>query len=168
MGENDSETVPIPSDAVVVAVDGSPTSDRALEWAARYAERDGHPLVIAHGLGTFGTPEYAAMGFDDGRPRFAPVYEQLEADGADLVAAARTTAAAAHPSVPIATIVEHLDPRQLLLELAERASLVVMGSRGRGALRSLLLGSVTSAIAGRANCPVVVIPARPSPPDLPA
>jgi nucleotide-binding universal stress UspA family protein len=60
--------------------------------------------------------------------------------------------------VNITAVVEDGDPRQLLLRLAEQASLVVMGSRGRGPFRSLLLGSVTAAVAGRASCPVVVIP----------
>ena len=48
------------------------------------------------------------------------------------------------------------DPRVTLVELSEVAHIVVMGSRGRGPLRSMLLGSVSSGVAKRASCPVVV------------
>ena len=144
-------------EAVVVAVDGSPTADRALEWAARYASLEGRPLLSAHALGTIGMPESAGLTPDSG-PMFAAVYEQLYAEGEQVVEAAVQKVAAAYPDLVTTTVIEHRDPRQLLLGLAERASLVVMGSRGRGPVRTLLLGSVTSALAGHARCPVVVIP----------
>jgi nucleotide-binding universal stress UspA family protein len=149
----------VPTGAVVVGVDGSETAERALAWAARYAELEGSPLVIAHSLGFIGTPEAAGLVFDGG-PSFAVIHEQLHADGEALVAAAAVKVADSHSSVSVSTVVEDRDPRQLLLRLAEDASLVVLGSRGRGAFRSLLMGSVSSAVAGRAGCPVVVVPAQ--------
>ena len=156
---NGSEPVAntIPNGAIVVAVDGSETADRALAWAARYATLEDRPLVIAHGLGTMGVPEAASLQFDGGAS-FVLVYEQLRADGEAIVAAATAKVAESHPSLGVTAVVEHVDPRQLLLRLAEDASLIVMGSRGRGPFRSLLLGSVTAAVAGRALCPVLVIP----------
>jgi len=149
---------PVPEDAVVVAVDGSATAERALEWAARYASLEGRPLLIAHALGTIGMPDWAGLSLDDGAT-LGVVYEQLRAEGQQVVDAAVQHVAAAYPDLSTTTVIEHRDPRQLLLDLAESASLVVLGSRGRGPVRSLLLGSVTSALAGHAPCPVVVIPA---------
>ncbi|MFC7495961.1 MULTISPECIES: universal stress protein [unclassified Nocardioides] len=157
MSETGTAQPSVPDGAVVVGVDGSETSDRALEWAARYAALEGRPLVIAHALGTIGAPEAAGMQFDGGAT-FALVYDQLRADGETIVAAATTKVADAHPSLETSTVIEHGDPRQLVLSLAEHASTVVMGSRGRGPFRSLVLGSVTATVAGRARCPVVVIP----------
>ena len=149
----------IPEGAIVVGVDGSETADRALAWAASHAALEDRPLVIAYSLPLIGTPEAAGLTFDAGGG-FAIVYEHLLDSGQALVAEATEKVAKANPSVKVTTVVEHNDPRQLLLRLAETASLVVMGSRGRGPFRSLFLGSVTSGVAGRARCPVVVIPAR--------
>jgi nucleotide-binding universal stress UspA family protein len=149
----------IPNDAILVGIDGSETADRALAWAARYAALEDCPLVIAYALGMIATPEVSGFAFDGGA-RFVQLLEQVQEDGEALVAAAKAKVAESHPSVSVTTVVEHSDPRQLLLRLAENASLVVMGSRGRGAFRSLFLGSVTAGVTGRASCPVVVIPAR--------
>ena len=148
---------PIPTGAVVVGVDGSEAADRAVTWAARYAALEDRPLVMAHAHGTMGAPEAAGLQFDGGAT-FALVYEQLRAHGEAIVAAATAKVAESDPSLGVTSVVEHADPRQLMLRLAEQASLVVMGSRGRGPFRSLLLGSVTAGVAGRARCPVVVIP----------
>jgi nucleotide-binding universal stress UspA family protein len=54
------------------------------------------------------------------------------------------------------------DPAENLLTLAEeeQAQLIVVGSRGRGALKTALLGSVSSTLTTRAPCPVVVVPPR--------
>jgi nucleotide-binding universal stress UspA family protein len=148
---------PIPAGAIIVGVDGSDTSDGALVWAASYAAREDRPLVIAHALSAIATPDAAGWHFDGGAS-FAVVYEQWRADGEAIAAAAAAKVAESHGTVGVTTVVEQGDPRQLLLRLAEQASLVVLGSRGRGPFRSLLLGSVTAAVAGRARCPVVVIP----------
>ena len=51
-------------------------------------------------------------------------------------------------------------PRQALVELSERASLVVVGTRGRSRVRSLVLGSVSAAVCAHASCPVVVVRPR--------
>lgn len=157
---------PIPHGSIVVGLDGSETADRALAWAARYAALEDRPLVIAHAFGPIGTQEAAGLAFDGGAS-FSLVYEQLQAGGEALVTGATEKVAESHPSVGTTTVVEHTDPRQLLLRLAEHASLVVLGSRGRGPFRSLLLGSVTAGVAGRADCPVVVIPARDEPDEEP-
>jgi nucleotide-binding universal stress UspA family protein len=149
----------IPAGAIVVGVDGSETADRAVAWAARYASLEDRPLVIAYALGLVGTPEAAGLAFDAGGATFTLVYEQLQAAGEAVVAAATEKVGESHPSVVVSSVIEHSDPRQLLLRLADHASLVVMGSRGRGPFRSLFLGSVTAGVAGRAGCPVVVVPA---------
>lgn len=53
-------------------------------------------------------------------------------------------------------MLDFVDPRELLLELSQDAAMLVLGSRGRGKIRSLLLGSVGVALVRHAHCPVVV------------
>ena len=149
----------IPEGAIVVAVDGSETADLALAWAARQAGLEARPLVIAHALGDPYVMVSGGYHFNSGT-MYSVVVEQQRAEGDAVVAAATHQVAESHPKVDVTAVMEPVDPRQLLLTLAENASLIVMGSRGRGAFRSLLLGSVTSAVAGRAACPVVVVPAK--------
>jgi nucleotide-binding universal stress UspA family protein len=152
------EPTTIPEGAVVVDLDGSETADRALSWAARYAALEGRPLVIAHAIGMIG-PEAGGLAFDSGAS-FMVLYDQMREDSEALVSAATEKVAGSEPSVAVTTVAEQDDPRRFILRLAGRASLVVMGSRGRGPLRRMLLGSVTAAVAGQAGSPVVVIPAH--------
>lgn len=149
---------PIPSGAVVVAVDGSETAERAVAWAAKYASAEDRPLVVAHAFDAIGRPEAMGVHHVDGGAMYAQLYENLRIGGDELVKAAIDEVATSHPSVSVTSVVEDSDPRQMLLRLGNDASLLVMGSRGRGTFRSLVLGSVTAAVAGRVGCPVVVIP----------
>ncbi|MEP7089400.1 MAG: universal stress protein [Nocardioidaceae bacterium] len=137
--------------SVVVGVDGSPGSDVALTWAADQARSEARHLLVVH---TVASPVVTDFAID------------LVASRADLVAGGRriTDLAlervnASHPDVVTTALVLVGDPRVQLAEAAAEASLLVLGSRGRGAVASLLLGSVSVALAAHAPCPVVV--ARP-------
>jgi nucleotide-binding universal stress UspA family protein len=66
---------------------------------------------------------------------------------------------AACPDVPVRRTVMHsLDVAQTLLDLSWHARLVVVGSRGRGGVSRLLLGSVSQALVKHSSCPVAVVP----------
>jgi len=114
----------IPDGAVVVGTDGSDTADRAVAWAARYAALEKRPLIIAHAFvidhayGPVGVPGALGMQFDTGAT-FNLVYEQLRADAEAVADAAKQKAAESDPSLETIAVVEHGDPRQLLLGLAE-------------------------------------------------
>jgi nucleotide-binding universal stress UspA family protein len=157
MTDSEPVTRSIPEGAVVVGVDGSETAARAVAWAARYAALEGRPLVLAHAFGVIGAPETVGLHFDTGAA-YGLVYGQLQDAGEAVLAEVRAKVAETHPELEVATALDAGDPRTLLLLLAENAELVVMGSRGRGPFRSLFLGSVTATVAGRAGCPVVVVP----------
>jgi nucleotide-binding universal stress UspA family protein len=77
-----------------------------------------------------------------------------------LVTVGRAVVHEDFPDVEVQTVSVDGDPRQVLLDLSSRAHLLVVGSRGRGALSSMLLGSVSAAVSDDAACPVVVC--RPS------
>lgn len=61
-----------------------------------------------------------------------------------------------HPSVEVSTEVPHGNPARHLVELSDRADLLVVSSRGRGGFRGMLLGSVSDQCVRHAACPVVV------------
>lgn len=151
----------IPAGAVVVGVDGSDPGDAAVAWAADQAALEHRPLVLAHAIGTLGTSGtvWLSEGADP-----APVLRDLHEHANTVLEAAAAHVARRRPSVVVHTTTAADDPRQMLLDLSRHAGTVVVGSRGRGPVRSLLLGSVSAATARHATCPVVVV--RPHHPGI--
>ena len=144
----------IASASIVVGIDTSRESGLALEWAADEATRQHVPLHILHaysldhlGAGTEGLG--VGLPADD-----IHVLGAL-ADRACAVAAA--TAHALHPDLVITTSAEAGSPGEALVAASRTAGLVVVGARGLGAVRSILLGSVSIRVAAHAHCPVVVV-----------
>ncbi|GHF54635.1 universal stress protein [Streptomyces griseosporeus] len=132
---------------VVVGVDGSEDSLRALDWAADAARRRAAPLRAVH------VRQYAAWTQPGG-----PIVVPPEPDEDPVLADVRARLAD-RADLPEAEYVG-LDgaPGVLLPELGADAQLLVLGSRGRGGFASLLLGSNGLAAARDAECPVVVVP----------
>jgi nucleotide-binding universal stress UspA family protein len=141
---------------VVVGVDGSAAAAGALRAAVSHASVTGAPLrIVCAWVPT--TPEgweYAywravdAEHDPDDTARAAA--EQVAADAAATV---RDLA----PALPVETRVRGGDPASVLVEAAGDAGLVVVGSRGRGSLASLFLGSVSHGVVHGARCPVLVV-----------
>ncbi|MES9591359.1 universal stress protein [Streptomyces sp. NPDC094045] len=138
---------------IVVGVDGSEGSLRALDWAAAEAARSRLPLRIVH-ASLWEHYEGMRPTFDTGRPA-----EQVLAE--HLVASARERVHRLHAEVTVIADVQPEDPVNALVRESHEAALVVLGSRGRGRIAGMLLGSVSLALAGRSHCPVVVVPAAP-------
>jgi nucleotide-binding universal stress UspA family protein len=138
--------------SVMVGVDGSSGSDAAVVWAAAYAAAHRRPLAIVHGTGA---PVVTDFGFD-----LDDAGEGLRAAGLRVTERARDLAVATSPAVDVVVHVEVREPRSVLIEQASEAHLLVLGSRGHGVVLSLLLGSVSVALAALAACPVIVV--RPS------
>ncbi|MEV7007523.1 universal stress protein [Streptosporangium sp. NPDC051022] len=63
-----------------------------------------------------------------------------------------------YPDVKVTEQLEHGHPVDVLREASDRADLLVVGSRGRGDLAGLVLGSVSHGVLQRAECPIVVVP----------
>ncbi|WP_225101636.1 universal stress protein [Streptomyces sp. CoH27] len=117
---------------LVVGIDGSETSLEAVDWAADEAARHGVPLHLVHAA----TPTQ---------------------DTSKLVTAATDRARKGAPTVPLSSEVLHEDPASALVGKGRNAFALVLGSRGLGDLAGMLLGSVSLAVAARADCPVVVV-----------
>jgi nucleotide-binding universal stress UspA family protein len=157
---------------VVVGVDGSAESFGALRVAVDEAARRGTTVrvVAAWEVGNMWSDMYALTG-----PEKNAVRTQLEDAVTSEVADAREEFAATVGTRPpdITTDVVEGPPSDLLVTAAEGAELLVVGSRGHGAIRGLLLGSVALRCIVHAPSPVLVVPAprRPAPapqPDEPA
>ena len=135
---------------IVVGVDGSESSKHALEWAAEEARLRGAHLRVVHAWFDVYVAGYFA----------APaMYEQ-----AAIEEAARETLDKAVASIPdgspelsIEAVLVHAQPEAVLLKASQQADMVVVGSRGRGGVAGLLLGSVSQRVVQHAECPVVVV-----------
>ncbi|MFE4020661.1 universal stress protein [Streptomyces sp. NPDC059101] len=126
---------------VIVGVDGSPDSERALRWAADAARARSAPLRIVH-VWPYATAERAAAGEQGGDPVLAGLRDRPFL--AEL------------PDVEFRGLSGLADTQ--LPALGAEGQLLVLGSRGRGGFASLLLGSNGLACAARSACPVVVVP----------
>jgi nucleotide-binding universal stress UspA family protein len=136
---------------IVVGVDGSAGSDRALDWAISEARSRGAPLEVVH----VWEVAYPALGPAIG---FAAEYGAVEEEAQvllDKVVAGHDTSGLTSP------VARRLLPgpaASALLGAARGAEELVVGSRGQGGFAGLLLGSVTQQVAHHATCPIVVVP----------
>jgi nucleotide-binding universal stress UspA family protein len=137
---------------VVVGVDGSPASGAAVGFAFEAAALRGVPLVAVHAWHDL--PVDAAM---------APMidWDVVEAGEREVLAERLAAWGQMYPDVEVRRLVTRARPAYALVQESGRAQLVVVGSRGRGGLTGMLLGSVSQALLHHAACPVVV--ARPVP-----
>jgi nucleotide-binding universal stress UspA family protein len=138
---------------ILVGIDGSAHSQRALEWAAREA-------AVRHTSLTVLTVHQAVAGFWGGTLH----YQGDES----LVEKARAAAQAETDKVlsgldsrPTSVTVEAVNgiPAEEILNAGADADMIVLGSRGGGGWSRLLLGSVSSSVAEHAKVPVMILPA---------
>lgn len=136
-------------DRIVVGIDGSEASRQAAGWAAKEATLRGLGLTLAYAI----LPPVGATAFGPGIPVSLDALDEIrQAAAAELAALARQLAAA-----DVQCEIEVGSPSGVLLAASESAAMLVMGSRGLGGFRGLLLGSVSTQVTGHADCPVVVI-----------
>ncbi|GEP39451.1 universal stress protein [Nocardioides psychrotolerans] len=148
------DTPDVPAGSIVVGIDGSPWSDDALDWAIEQAALEQRTLTIVHAIMAMGTQAvglYGSSGLDYGR-----LLNDARADAQALLSAAAAHAHERDPHLRVHDVLSVSDPRTVLLALGEHAAMVVVGSRGRGPVASLLLGSVSVSVSKHAPCPVVV------------
>jgi nucleotide-binding universal stress UspA family protein len=137
---------------VVVGVDGSAESVRALGWAARYATATG---ARVQALLAWQYPAAAGQAPAGAAPE--PVRGQTEArERASLdEAIAKAYSGQPGPGAEARLVCGH--PAQVLIDASKEADLLVVGHRGHGAFTGMLLGSVSIHCVTSAFCPVVVI-----------
>lgn len=138
---------------ILVAVDGSPESDAAVRWAAREAVMRETAMTLVHGI----APVVVSWPVASLQGSFT---EWQEENAKQVIEQAQETLRAslgdAHP--PAArTEVLHGPVAGSLITASSQAQMVVVGSRGMGALGRAVLGSVSSGLVHHAHCPVAVV-----------
>jgi nucleotide-binding universal stress UspA family protein len=140
------------ADRVVVGVDGTPTSRRAMGFALDFAARHGHWVGVVHA--------WTENLLDPALESFTPHQGGeggLRAVADVLVSSQLADWRARYPDVPVEHAVPEGRPADALLKQAEDAALLVVGSHGRGPLRRAMLGSVSHRVLQLASCPVAVL-----------
>lgn len=133
---------------IVVGIDGSQTSMAALEYACRRAEGTRETVLAIH---AWHVPVPSTDVWSS-RPRSVdPTEHEL------LLAESIAGVQEDHPDVRLEHEVVEVAPSQCLVDASASASLVVVGSRGRGFFSGMLLGSVSQDVLHRAACPVAVV-----------
>lgn len=139
---------------IIVGVDGSPASDIATEWAAKDAALRNVPLTVVHVLPTVDTGAWVdipiSADFWTERDRRA---EQVVNDAMRVV----LEATAGAPSFATEHLVVPGPVVPTLVDMSKDADMVVVGCRGLGGVKGLLVGSVSSGLLHHAYCPIAVI-----------
>jgi nucleotide-binding universal stress UspA family protein len=141
---------------IIVGIDGSVHSRHALDWAIREAAVRKVPLTVVtvhQAVAQYwGGPAVSYVGVEDQTVEAREMAEKetrAALDEADLGTGC--------PSLTVKSVTGL--PAEALLEAAADADMLVVGSRGAGGFRRLLMGSVSTQVTHHAHCPVVVIPA---------
>lgn len=139
--------------AVVVGVDGSANSRSAVGAAFDAAASRGVELIVLHAWHddmTLEVDERGLVGADVGDDALREIERAL-------VSEELAGWSARYPDVKVRPVVRKGDPVTLLLEAGAEASLVVVGSRGRGGFKGALLGSTSHELLMHADAPVLVV-----------
>lgn len=138
---------------IVVGVDGSDGSRKALDWAIAEGRLRGCEVLACYVLDRrYVEPEWASL--------ITPPIEELRKEAAhrlsEIVAGAKVDGSVRQEVL----VPEGQGTAKTLLDAAADADLLVVGSRGHGGFQGLLLGSVSQQVLHHAPCPVVVVPGQ--------
>ncbi|WIV56409.1 universal stress protein [Amycolatopsis nalaikhensis] len=136
---------------VVVGVDGSDISSAAVAFACDFADRHRRELVAVHAWTDLPMHAMEPTG------GWAEDWQDIRRRGQELLAESLADHARRHPDVVVRRTISLDRPARALLDAADGAALLVVGSHGRGTLGRLLLGSVSHAMIYHAPCPVAVV-----------
>lgn len=127
---------------IVVGFDGSESAREAVAWAAAEAARNGAALEV-HTVSSLG---FTTMTPSEVKRVVRPVMDAGVAHAGSVA-----------PGVPVTAVMHEGSPAKALVEASRGADLLVVGSRGLGGFKGLLLGSVGQQCCEHAECPVVVV-----------
>lgn len=139
-------------EGIVVGVDGSAGGEAALTWAADEARRRCVGLRIVH---VSDEPNLAGLT----ATTLAAVVADLERHGGRLLRSAADTVAARQPTVNVSPTYRRGRAADVLIELSDSTTLVVIGRHGTGDNSAAIVGAVSHKVAAYGRCPVTVVPA---------
>lgn len=137
---------------VVVGVDGSPTSETAIAMAFEEASLRNADLVAVHTW-----LDYSSDSSYVYSPQFLIDWDRIETEARELLAQRLAGWQEKYPDVTVHRVVTRDRPVHHLLEHAAQAQLLVVGSRGRGGISGMLLGSTSQALIYHSPCPLLVV-----------
>ena len=146
-------------DTVVVGIDGSPESEHALRWAAFLARSTNSTLAALTIWDPVGVYGWTAASWSAVPSEWDP-----GADADKQLQATLDRVFGPHRPVALRTAIIEGSVARSMLEVSRGARMLVVGSRGHGGFTGLLLGSVSSACAEHATCPVLVVHGDTPPP----
>ena len=135
---------------VVVGVDGSEPSAAAVEFAIAEASRRRLPL---HAVSAWQQPPIYGPRMYPGLIDKETLEKESQREMSEMLAGWRGK----YPEVPVTETIEQSHPVEALVRASQTADLVVVGCRGRGGFRGMLLGSVSQGVIRHAHCPVAVV-----------
>jgi nucleotide-binding universal stress UspA family protein len=143
------ETKPVEVKTILVAVDGSEHSEEAVRYACAMGPPLEAEVILLHVVPMLvsATPYHDTV---SDQPFMA-----LQKVGEDILAKAKQIAG----NCPVTDMIDHGDPAQRIMEIAEEKNvdLIVMGSRGVSGIKRLFVGSISDKVANQAPCPVMIV-----------
>lgn len=138
---------------ILVAVDGSSFSNKALDYAADLTKKYNSSLTIIY---VVHKRVYIAAE-EAGFVTTAPLIHDMEEQGKEILEKAKERVEAA--GINVDRVLVHGLPAEEILEKAEKESYdaIVIGSRGRTAATAFLLGSISDKVSHHAKCPVLIV-----------
>lgn len=139
-----------PDRGIVVGIDASEASTKALRWGAAEAVRRGRPLTVVHAGYYLYEPALR-------RSRAESEAREIGEYAGGIIDAARRVVDEVDPTIEMTPLLHEGSPSEYLITVSADADLIVLGSHGDGSLAGAVLGSISQSVAAHAHCPVVVI-----------
>ena len=139
---------------IVVGIDGSPNSERALDWAMRQAAAVHAPLTV---ITVHEVPKSYWGGIPVIGPADSPLLEKLRQAAEEMTQKAARQLGDSRPASVTVQAANGFVARELV-NASQDADLVVVGARSASVLGRLLIGSVSSEVVQHSACPVVIVP----------
>ena len=143
----ESESVQVKT--ILVAVDGSDYSDKAVRYGCAIGPPLGAEVILLHVVPRLvsATPYHDTI---SDQPFLA-----LQKVGEDILAKAKKVAG----NCSVTDLIDHGDPSARIIEIADerKADLIIMGSRGLSGIKRLFVGSISDKVTNNARCPVMIV-----------
>ncbi|MHA1903866.1 MAG: universal stress protein [Candidatus Thorarchaeota archaeon] len=136
---------------ILVAVDGSDYSDKAIQYACAIGPPLGAEVILLHVVPMLVSATPYGDTVSD-QPFLA-----LQKVGEDILSRAKSLAISGN--CPVTDLIDHGDPAIKIIEMADERNvdLIIMGSRGLSGIKRLFTGSISDKVASQASCPVMIV-----------
>ena len=136
---------------ILVAVDGSDYSDKAIQYACAIGPPLGAEVILLHIVPMLVSATPYGDTVSD-QPFLA-----LQKVGEDILSRAKSLAISGN--CPVTDLIDHGDPAIKIIEMADERNvdLIIMGSRGLSGIKRLFTGSISDKVASQASCPVMIV-----------